>query len=381
MSKVIVKPVALVMALFLTACWPEEDEGSKEVSAAPRAVKTIVAETRPAVQLRRFPSVLEPLQLVPLSFEVGGRVAEVDLRVGQQISAGELLATIEPLDLDIRLSQAEAALQEAKAAAENARSDADRQDALFERGVTTTSAKDAATARAKQADARLVQAQRNVDLLRESRADANLTAPFDAVINSVEIQDFTSVQAGQPVLTLYQEGILQASILVSFDVVRDLQIGDVVDVVPTVGNLPPLLATITEIGRRAPAVSSFPVIVTLENLDTNLRSGMAVEVRLKTQATATAGLIPLPLSTLNTNSSGPFEGAPPFPAEIYVFTPEDGDRGTLETRAVSVAAAAEGEIFVADGLQVGEQVVTAGVPFLRSGQVVRMYQPEAIGKK
>ena len=89
------RPIFILAGCFaLAACWPEDDTTGDAENKAPRAVKTIVAEERPAIQLRRFPSVLEPPQLVPLSFEVGGRVSEVDLRVGQQVAAGELLATI-----------------------------------------------------------------------------------------------------------------------------------------------------------------------------------------------------------------------------------------------------------------------------------------------
>ncbi len=373
------KSIALMSALLLAACLPEDDDTSTNASDTVRAVKTQIAAARPAVQIRRFPSVLEPPQLVPLSFEVGGRVAEVDLRVGQQVSANELLATIEPVDLDIRLSQAEAGIEEARATFENAQDEADRQVQLFERGVTTAAARDQAVTLAQQTQSRLVQAQRSAELLQKSRSDANLLAPFDAVINSVDIQDFVSVQAGQPVVTLYQEGTLQASILVSFDVVRNLKVGDIVEVAPTDGNLAPMQGTIAEIGRRAPAVSSFPVIVRIENADSDLRSGMAVEIRLETLTAATAGLIPLPLSAINSNTSGPFVGLPPFPAEVYVYVPRNGDEGTLETRNISVATAAESEIFVSGGIETGEFVVTAGVPFLRSGQKVRQYQPNAAG--
>ncbi|MBD0865390.1 MAG: efflux RND transporter periplasmic adaptor subunit [Rhodobacteraceae bacterium] len=378
-----IRHFTLISVILLAACLPEDDDDTEEANVTPRAVKTLVAEARPAVQLRRFPSVLEPPQLVSLSFEVGGRVEEVDLRVGQQVSAGELLATIEPIDLDLRLSQAEAALQEARAAADSAAREASRQEKLLERGVTTGSERDQAVAVAEQTEARLIQSQRNVDILRKSRSDADLRAPFSAVINSVDIQDFVSVQAGQPVVTLYQEGTLQASILVSFDVVRGLKIGDVVEVAPTDGDLEPLQATVAEIGRRAPAVSSFPVIVRMSNADASLRSGMAVEVRVETHTDPTAGLIPLPLSAINTNTSGPFEGQPPFPAEVYVYVADDIaddiDGGTLEVREISVAAAAENEIFVSKGLEVGDRVVTAGVPFLRQGQPVRLFQPDATG--
>lgn len=379
MSRLKTQTVAIVAALFLAGCLPEDDKTQNEQGTSLRAVKTLVAQARPAIQTRRFPSVLEPLQLVPLSFEVGGRVAEVDLRVGQSVSAGEVLATIEPLDLDLRLSQAEAALQGASVAAQNAQAEANRQTTLFERGVTTGAARDNASAQSEQAQANLIQAQRNVDLLRKNRANASLTAPFDAIINGVDIQDFTMVQQGQPVVTLYQEGTLQASILVSYDVVLGLDIGDEVEIAPTDGNLLPLKAKVTEIGRRAPAVSSFPVTVKLQNVDEQLRSGMAVEVRLETMEAETAGLIPLPLSAIDTNTSGPFVGAPPFSATIFVFVPNGAGQGRLEQRDVLVATAAEGEVFVTRGLENGERVVTAGVPFLRSDQLVTLYDIDGQG--
>lgn len=342
---------------------------------AVRAVKAEAATMRPALQLRRFPSVLEPPQLVPLSFEVGGRVAEVDLRVGQVVAAGDLLATIEPVDLDIRLSQAQAALAEAEAVAGNARAEATRQEELLGRGVTTAVRRDQAVTAVEQAEARLQQAKSNVDLLQESRFDAELRAPFDAIINTVDIQDFASVQAGRPVVTLYQEGSLQASILVSFDVVRNLSVGQSVQVVPSDGGFAPIAARITEIGRRAPAVSSFPVIVSMTNDSADLRSGMAVDVQFETSAGPTAGLFAIPRTALNTNRSGPFEDSPPYPAEIYVYLPDSDASGVLEARAISVAAAAEDALFVSDGLSEGDLVVTAGVPFLRDGQTVKLYVP------
>ncbi|MBC6444649.1 MAG: efflux RND transporter periplasmic adaptor subunit [Alphaproteobacteria bacterium GM202ARS2] len=364
--------ICLMVSLALCACDIASKSNNQQTKV--RAVKTEVATVRPARQLRRFPAVLEPPQLIPLSFEVSGRVAEVDLKVGQRIKKGDLLATIEPVDLELRLGQAIAALVEAKAAAENARADAKRKEQLFARKVTSAASRDQAVALAKQAEARLDQAQSNVDLLRKSRSDAELRAPFNGVINSVDVQDFVSVQAGSPVVTLYEDGNLQATILVSFDIARFVKIGQQVRVVPADLANTQLAARVSEIGRRAPAVSSFPVIVKLDKTLPDLRSGMAVEVQIETTKSRTAGLIPIPLSALITNRSGPFTGNPPFVGEIYVFIPQDKDHGKLETRKVKIAAAAEDRIFISEGLNAGDLVVTGGVPFLRAGQQVRKYQ-------
>ena len=364
--------IALGLCLSLTACSSDDEANGEQRAETVRAVKTEVVKTQPARRVRRFPAVLEAAQLVPLAFEVGGRIAAVSLRVGQAVSAGELLATIEPFELDLRLQQAEAALLEAEAAAANAREEANRQVTLSEKNLIAAVVKDRAVALAKQTEARSAQARSQVQILKKSRADAELRAPFDGVVNTVDVESFASVQAGQPVLTLYGEGELQAQILVSSEVAESLELGRAVTVAPAAGTTAPLPAEVTEIGRRAPAVSSFPVIVTLAQAPAVLRPGMAVEVHVEVDIAHAAGRIAIPLSAIVTDRSGPFEGAPPYPAKAFVFVPGEGGRGTLALRGIAIAAAAEDRVFVADGLAPGDIVVTGGVPFLRDRQTVRL---------
>lgn len=84
--------IALVASLaLLAACTPEE----KAVAPDPvRAVKTQLVETRSPTQERAFPAVLEPLQITPLAFEVGGRLGTVDLQIGQRVEAGAVLMRV-----------------------------------------------------------------------------------------------------------------------------------------------------------------------------------------------------------------------------------------------------------------------------------------------
>lgn len=364
--------VFLGMTLALAACLPAGEEAKNDTDQIIRSVKTEIATLRPTSVSRYFPAILEPPELVPLAFEVAGRIADIDLRVGQKVTTGQALGTIEPVNLDLKLKQARAALLEAQTAADNAALDADRQLTLFKRGVSPAARKDQAVALSNQAKARLEQATANVEILMESRKDADLKAPFDGYINSVDVQDFASIKAGQPVITLYREGDLQATILVSFDVVETLSVADQVKVVPTDGTGKPINAEITEIGRRAAAVSSFPVVVTLKDATSQLRPGMAVEVQLDLALTDGPGKILLPLTAISTLHSGPFEGNPPFKAVVYIFKPTEEQAGTLHMRSIQVIAASGHSVFVEEGISAGDIVVTAGVPFLREGQQARL---------
>ena len=355
-----------MLAVTLLVACSEEQQSAQEPL---RAVRTIVAEQSTPVRERAFPAVLQPPEITRLAFDVGGRLSLVDLQIGQSVAKGRVLATVERTDADLRLRQSEAALSEARIAQANADSEAERQETLFRRRVVSEAARDRAVTAAEQAAARVQQAERTLDLLKESLDDTQLKAPFDGIVNSIEVEAFGSVQPGQPVVTLYPEdGGLQATILVSYDVATSLKLGQDVAVRPGDGDRTPLPARVTEIARRAPAVSSFPVVVTLLETRPDLRSGMAVEILVDMAIPQLQQGIALPMSALALQHPTDFE-ARPREAEIYVLE-ADGERGILRQRTVKLGAVISDRVFVVEGLKPGERVVTAGVPFLRDGQEV-----------
>lgn len=368
--------LALMALVALAGCLPEADAPEDEPLPA-RAVRTIRAETAPAIRTRTLPSVLEPPEITRLAFEVGGRLTHVDLQIGQEVEAGEVLMEVDPQDLELRLRQSRAALDEAESALDDARQEAERQRELFSRDVTSAAARDRAEARLAQAEARVEQARRALDIARDNREDSVLRAPFDGVINSVEAQSFATVQAGAPVLSLYEENGLRAEVLVSYDIVSHVARGQQVRVIPADGPGRPLPARIAEVARRAPSVSAFPVVVELEETPPTLRSGMAVDVAVDLPLSETERGIPLPLSALATHLTTGFGEPDPETGtrrvNVFVVRPEDM---TLELREITVSGVDEARLIVVAGLEDGERVVTAGVPFLHPGQEVTLWSAD-----
>lgn len=371
-----VRGLCLLVPLTLAGCQESEGDGLANASVPQepvRAVQTVVAIEQEPFRIRAFPSVLQPPEITRLSFEVGGRIGEVNLSIGEEVEEGQALLGIDPRDFELRLAEAEAKLAEAQSALENAEAEADRQITLFERTVVSEAARDRAVTQLEQAKARVRQAERNVDLTRESRGDTTLEAPFDGVINSLEVQDFANVQAGQAVLTLFEENGLQARILVSYDVVAQVSVGDRVTVRPADRPSDTFAAEVTEVARRAEAVSAFPIVVSLEDPAPYLRSGMAVEVLVKLPVAPERRGVVLPMTALATHLLDDLEPAGAGPerrAKVFVF---DDATSTVTLREVTVAGASDEGLLVVDGLKDGERVVTAGVPFLRDGQKVALW--------
>lgn len=169
-----------------------------------------------------------------------GRVLTVKADVGDQVRAGQLLAEMDPVDLDQRLqaldaSIARASSAQAAAAAQQADVQARRElaaanlrrnqelarqnfislSALEARSQELASAEAAlqsarATAQAAAQDALRAKAERAA--LQQQRANAKLFAPADAVVSAREAEPGSTVVAGQAVLRLIDPASLWARV-------------------------------------------------------------------------------------------------------------------------------------------------------------------------
>ena len=159
-----------------------------------------------------------------------GRVLRVHVDVGQTVKAGQLLAEMEPVDLDQRLKAQMAALSkaisaqaavkaqlaDAHARRDLSRTNLNRQKELARQNFISPSALEGREQEMQSADALLqvvmsnvLAAQQDVQRLQAERDAASLqkqntrlVAPADAVVISRDAEAGSTVVAGQPVLRL-----------------------------------------------------------------------------------------------------------------------------------------------------------------------------------
>lgn len=367
-TRLISKILTVGTLSLLVACQPEVESEPNIPSV--RGLKTFEIKDVEETTVRRFPSVLQPSAISTLSFEVSGRLKEVSLDVGQQVKAGEVLAEIDPRSLELQVESAKAAVDQAASSAKNAEEDFKRKDDLLKKGVTTKATTDQARTTAETSRAQLVQAQRSLDTANENLTKATLKAPFDGILNSVDVESFTNVAAGSPVATLYQADGFETSFSVSFDVVSRLAVGK--KAVIRLADNPSIVLNghLKEVGARADTVSSFPVVVAVDETNPSIKAGMAVEISMEFSVPKGKGFA-VPISVL------PFEGQidPPRNAndpgntEIFVYDP---DTQTVKKRKITIAGVRENSLIVIEGLKLGDQVAAAGVSFLQDGQKVKL---------
>ncbi len=161
---------------------------------------------------------------------VAGRVAQVRVDVGDTVKAGQLLAEMDPVDLDARVDSSVAALARARSAVATAQaqvrdahsrqamaaSEARRYLDLARRQFVSQSLVDNKLQQQQSADAQLAAAESALvgarqdqarldaerDGVKQQRRNIRLLAPVDGVVTARDAEPGSTVVAGQPVLKL-----------------------------------------------------------------------------------------------------------------------------------------------------------------------------------
>lgn len=358
-------------AVALTACGG--DEASDAAAEPPvRGLITVEVAASEETTRRRFPSVLEPTDITSLSFEVAGRLQEVDLEVGQRVEKGATLARLDSEQFAIEIENRQAAVREAEATLEQDREDLERAQTLLDRGAGTRVTRDNARTDVRTSEARLDQAREDLASAQESLADAVLLQPFDGVINSVEVDSFATVSAGAEVVTVYEDDAFEVSFSVNFETVSSLVVGTRAEV--RLADNPGIVldAVVSELGERADTVSSFPVVVELRETHPSIRAGMAVEVAFEFKLPAERGYL-IPMTAAIPEGQIDADAGPRTPSdlEVYVFDPVTS---TVLRRPVKMAGIRDNQLLIIDGLEPGQRIASKGVTFLHDGMAVKLIE-------
>ena len=152
--------------------------------------------------LRQFSGVVRPYGETMLAFKRPGRVLALTVRVGDRVSAGQVLGRLGRAEADAGVAQASAELAAATADAQGARDAANRAQGLDGLGALSSAEVRQRALTARAADAKVAVAAAAVRRSRDMRSDAMLVAPQDGVITARLAEPGSVVDAGTTVLKL-----------------------------------------------------------------------------------------------------------------------------------------------------------------------------------
>ncbi|MHA3979468.1 efflux RND transporter periplasmic adaptor subunit [Halovulum sp. GXIMD14794] len=339
-----------ILSLFLGTATLAQDAPQPE-PAHPRPVKLMTVTEESSAVSRVFFGRVKARETVDLAFQVGGQIVELPVIEGQRVPEGGLIARLDTEPFELAVDQAELQLDQADR-------DLERLTKLSGAAVSEVAVDDARTA-ASSARISLRTAERDLE-------NATLTAPFDALVASRNVANFSTIQAGTPVVRLHDMSDLRVEI----DVPEILfqRAGREPDVSFTV-NFPAADKSYAMQIREFNAEAS--EIGQTYTLTLGIAPPDDLAVLPGSSATVTAALnegnsqITVPPSAIVPNADGS--------AHVMVFTPTGADEGTVEQRQVEIAPAQGEVVAILSGLEPGEEIVLAGGAMLDEGQPVRRF--------
>jgi RND family efflux transporter MFP subunit len=344
----------LLAPLLLSACQKRQEA----VEPEPRPVRTVTVEKSEAGTPISLTGRIEAKDEVNLAFRIAGRLLENNVRLGDRVEAGQVVARLEPQNEQNTLRSAEAAHAATQAALTQAQNTFDRQDTLLQQGWTTRANHDQALKALQTAQAQVDAAHAQLKTAHDLVSFTQLEADAPGVVTAVGPRAGAVVQAGQMIATLARKEGRDAV----FDVPAQLLRAAPPDAEVTVHltNDPTVAAhgRVREAAPQAdPVTRTFEVKVGLTDPPSAMLLGATVTGQIEMPATP---VVDIPASALTRTNQQP---------AVWVVDPANM---TVSPRNIEVLRYDPGTVAVASGLDTGEIVVTAGVQALHPGQKIRL---------
>ena len=145
-----------------------------------------------------------------VGFRVAGKITTRVVNVGDRVQAGDVIARLDPTDLQLQVESAQAELSAATSNLTQAAADEQRFATLKARGYAAVADYDRKQAAKDEAEGRLERAQRALELARNQLAYAELKADADGVITTTLAEPGQVVAVGQAVVRLARQGEVEA---------------------------------------------------------------------------------------------------------------------------------------------------------------------------
>ena len=291
-----------------------------------------------------YPGRTQASEEAKVAFRVSGTLTRVTVKEGDRVRRGQVLARMDDRDYRVQLAAAEAEYTQVKAEAE-------RVMGLYADSVGTANNYDKARYGLQQIAQKLQHCRDQVD-------DCLLRAPFDGYVRTVLHESHETVSAGMPVVSLIADG--QTEVVINIPASENLRrdrfasFSARFDVLP--GEEFPL--HLLNIARQANANQLYEVRLGLEGRHPQITPGMSTLVRLAYKREGERP-VRVPLTAVKHDAAGL--------ATVFVC-----EQGHLRRTNVELGRAhSDGTVEVTSGLEVGDEVVVAGVNALSDGEAVR----------
>ena len=306
---------------------------------------------------------------VTVRSRVDGQLMALHFREGQSVSAGQLLAEIDPRPFRIALLQAEGQLAKDQATLTNARADLRRYQKLSATGLVARQALDNQQALVSETDGTVKSDQAAVENARLNLTYSQITAPISGVVGLKQVDAGNYITAGDT------NGIVTITQTRPADVIFTVREDDIDRILQAQQQGHPLMVeardrtdtrqiaegTLLSLDNQIDSTTgTLKLKARFANQDNQLFPNQFVNIRLRVSTLKDALVVPV--AALQMNTEGDF---------VWVVGPQNKVR-----RETVVPGPQQGPLrVITRGLQAGDRVVTDGLDRLNEGTAVDIVTP------
>ncbi|MEL6277086.1 MAG: efflux RND transporter periplasmic adaptor subunit, partial [Bacteroidota bacterium] len=326
-----------------------------------------------------FPGVAQAEKEANLSFRVSGTVRNLNIKLGDRVRKGQLIASLDPIDYSIQADQAtasekgaEANLQSAETTLINARANYQRIEKLYENNSVALSefeqaksSYESAQSQYEAAKTQVTSAEKQTQSARNQVNYTRLTAPFSGIITAVNIEANELVGSGSPIAILSSISKPEINVGIPENLISRIKKGQKADISFSVLPNQSFKGTVQEVSFAAGNAPTYPAIIRIDNASAEIRPGMAANVRFDLGDPGAEKKLVSPVKAIGSGADG-----------NYAFVLETTQEGSYKVnkRSVKVGDLLPDGFIVLDGLQEGDLVATAGIKSLLDGMEVTLLE-------
>ena len=345
------------------------------VDKSPTPVRTALVQVIDAGTANTYSANIQPYQQVDLAFKSNGYLASIrqvkdadghvrNIDIGDYVTQGAVLATVQQDDFKDKLAQAKASLDRSQAENERAKLSYDRVTKLFAAGAATKPDLDDATAQLASTTAAVANSKAQVSEAQLALGYCELKAPFSGWVLKRSVDVGTLVGPATNGFTLADTRSVKAVFGVPDTAMGNVKLGSPQSV--TTEALPGTFSGhITSISAAAdPKSRVYSVEVRIDNSKDVLKAGMIASIMLG-GGRPNAKVMVVPLTAVIRS--------PEHKEGFAVFvTDSAGEAPKVRAQDVTLGDTYGNNIAVLSGLASGERVVTSGTTMIRPGETVKV---------
>ena len=350
MGKFLKINILVVLALFFVAC--EKKDEIKVEKDLVKSVFVIKPTLKDESQNRVFNAIASSSNETKLSFKVQGNLNYFKTQIGDEVKEGELIAKVDSKPYELRVSQIDYALIEARASLQNAKSTYERTKKLYINQNSSVSDIDNARAAFAASSAKVKNITQELEYAKLQLSYTKLYAPINGYIGGKYVNENENIAVGTPIVLISDKLVDEVNVQVPEKFINKIKKDSNVKVLFNSIDSKPFEAKISEISKYASEnEKTYLVIVKLENSSTLIKAGMSADVYFDLEDKTKISEYLVPSNSVLNDKNGYF---------VYIVENKNG-KYFIKRKDVKVSDLTSKGFEITEGLLESDLVLKAGM--------------------